>query len=312
MLNLRRFMVWALCSIFVCSGVAQAALLFQDDFENTSFSSKGWYDIGGGTLSTTEHVAGSVRSLECRLLQGESTCSGGTPGRHLFTETDAVYVSYYVKYSANWEGSNRSYHPHEFHVLTNIDDRFIGPSRTHLTAYIEQNEGTPRLQITDALNIDASRAGQNLVNVTELRGVSGCNGDGDGHGDGDCWVCGSNRCNEKIWLASRSYFQNTPGAFYKNDWHHVEVYFKLNSISNGKGVPDGVMQYWYDGTLIINDSHVLLRTGQHPTMKFNQFIIAPYIGDGSPVDQTMWIDNLTVMTSRPDNRPSPPTNLQVK
>jgi len=33
-------------------------------------------------------------------------------------------------------------------------------------------------------------------------------------------------------------------------------------------------------------------------MRFNQFIIAPYIGDGSPVDQTMWVDNLTVATSR--------------
>src|SRR6185436_3864566 len=38
----------------------------------------------------------------------------------------------------------------------------------------------------------------------------------------------------------------------------------------------------------------VIRTGQHPTMMFVQFLVAPYIGDGSPVDQTMWVDDLLV------------------
>ena len=44
----------------------------------------------------------------------------------------------------------------------------------------------------------------------------------------------------------------------------------------------------------------MIRTGEHPDMKFNQFLLAPYIGCGSPVEQTMWIDDLTVATCRPD------------
>jgi hypothetical protein len=43
----------------------------------------------------------------------------------------------------------------------------------------------------------------------------------------------------------------------------------------------------------------MLRTGQYPDMKFNQFMIAPWIGDGSPVDQTFWVDDLTIATLRP-------------
>jgi len=31
-------------------------------------------------------------------------------------------------------------------------------------------------------------------------------------------------------------------------------------------------------------------------MKFNQFLLAPYIGNGSPEKQTMWIDDLTIST----------------
>jgi len=298
--------------ICFCPAYVIAAPLFQEDFENTNYSSRGWYDSNGGTLSAIEHISGSTNSFECKFLQGGTVCSGGTLGRHLFTETDSVYVSYYVKYSSNWQGSNKPYHPHEFMILTNLDGQYQGPSRSHLTTYIEQNEGTPRLQITDALNIDVTQVGQDIVNLTEQRGVSGCNGDSDGYGPGACWVCGSNRCNEKVWLAPSVFFQDTQGAYYKNDWHHIEAYFKLNSIFNSKGVADGVMQYWYDGNLIINHNNVMLRTGQYPLMKFNQFIVAPWIGDGSPIEQIMWIDNLTVMTSRPDAGPAPPTNLQVQ
>jgi len=64
-------------------------------------------------------------------------------------------------------------------------------------------------------------------------------------------------------------------------------------------VPDGVLQYWFNGTLVIDRHDVMLRTGARPALSFAQFIIGPYIGVGSPVDQYMWIDNLTIATSRP-------------
>ena len=62
---------------------------------------------------------------------------------------------------------------------------------------------------------------------------------------------------------------------------------------------NGIVRYWFDGRLVLEHTNVLFRTGAHPTMRFNQLLIAPYIGDGSPVDQTMWVDDLTVATARP-------------
>jgi len=44
---------------------------------------------------------------------------------------------------------------------------------------------------------------------------------------------------------------------------------------------------------------VLFRAGARTSINFHQFIIAPYIGAGSPVDQYMWVDNLTVATAKP-------------
>src|SRR5438046_745895 len=89
-----------------------------------------------------------------------------------------------------------------------------------------------------------------------------------------------------------------PGPGYKGDWLFVEAYFKLNAIQSGKGVANGIIRYWFDGKLVIERTNVLMRTGAHASMKFNQLAIAPWIGDGSPADQTMWVDNLTIATDR--------------
>jgi hypothetical protein len=100
-----------------------------------------------------------------------------------------------------------------------------------------------------------------------------------------------------VWDCDSVYFRDEQGAYYKNDWHHVEAYFKLNNIVAGKGIPDGKIRYWYDEKLLISYDDILFRTAQFPDMKLNQFLIAPYIGDGSPIEQTMWIDELTVATA---------------
>jgi hypothetical protein len=297
-----------------------ADVLFSESFEDSNLTSRGWYDSAGVTLSTSEHISGSVRSIEYKFDQGVSTPVSGRILRKKFAETDSVYLGYYVKYSANWEGSNRPYHPHEFYVLTNLEDDYAGPAYTHLTAYVEQNEGKPLLSIQDGKNIDETRVGTNLKDITEARAIAGCNGDSDGYGIGDCYPSldvpdGSVHWNGKAWRADQIYFKDAVGPYYKNDWHFIEVYFKLNSIQNGKGIADGQIKYWFDGTLIINHENVMLRTGQYPNMKFNQLIIAPYIGDGSPVPQTFWIDDLTIATSKsapaPDKKPSPPAGLRI-
>jgi len=110
--------------------------------------------------------------------------------------------------------------------------------------------------------------------------------------------------NDKELSAPQVFFQPAPGPGYKGDWNHVEVYLQINSVVGGVGVADGVMQYWFNGALAIDRHDILFRTGARPNINFHQFLIAPYIGDGSPVDQYMWIDDLTVATGRLASPPS--------
>lgn len=296
-------------------------ILIQEDFESTNFGSRGWYDTTGGTLSTTEKFSGA-RALECRFTLGGTNCSGGTPGRHLFTDSESVYIAYYIKHSTSWVGSGQSFHPHMFYFLSDLDGTYSGPAYNFLDAYIENIGGKPAFLIQDGKNIDETRVGQNLVNVTENRAVAGCNGDSDGYGNGDCYQSGSVHWNGKRWLAGQVYFNSTVGSpYYKGDWHLVEAYFKLNSIVGGKGAKDGIIRYWYDGALIMEHTDIAIRTGAHPTLKFRQLLVAPYIGSGSPADQTFWIDDLMIATGRPATppvppgsgatAPSPPANLRI-
>jgi hypothetical protein len=297
----------AIAMLGTISIVGQSTTLINEGFNDSSLSARGWYD-GALGITTSEKYSGSA-AMECRFAQGGTGCSNGTAMRRLFTATESVYVSFYIKHSSNWVGSGRAYHPHMFLLMTNVDTSYIGPAYTHLTGYIEHPNGVPNLGIQDGRNIDESRVGQDLTNVTEQRSVAGCNGDSDGFGNGECYSAGAGvHWNGKKWTpAGQVYFNSTPGsARYKGDWHLVEAYFRLNSIVNGKGAKDGFLQYWYDGSLIIDRQNVVLRTAANSTMRFNQVQIAPYIGDGSPAAQTFWVDDFVVATARPAVPPVPP------
>ncbi len=284
-------------------------IFFQEAFEDALLAERGWYDNTKLSLASPGHAPSSKRAVEFKFLKGGKMPLSGGAIRKRFNPSESVYVSFWVKYGANWEGSNKPYHPHEFLILTNLDGDWTGPAYTHLTAYIEQNEGMPLLGLQDGRNIDPTRLKQDLRGITENRATSGCNGapPEERASTISCYRVGKDDWNGRDWRAGgapnshggKVYFQDTPGPFYKGDWHLVEAYFKLNSIIAGKAVSDGVLRYWFDGLLVIEHNRVALRTGAHPQMKFNQFLIGPWIGDGSPVEQTFWVDDLTVADERP-------------
>ncbi len=283
---------------------AQSVLLFED-FETGNFAAKGWYDGFPDQRTTAEFKNGS-HSFEGNFKKGALTSGAG---RHLFTPTEKVYISYWVKYSSNWVGSGVGYHPHEWNILTNEDDIYRGPADSYLTAYIEQNAGKPILALQDSRNVDPgcillnnnSFVGCNgsfiSYSYTENRSVCSCNGIRGYLDRKDCFAStGSSHgyYSSRSWDADSVYFRNETGPYYKNNWHFVEAYFELNTIMNGKGLPNGKIRYWYDRKLLISSDSILFRTAVHPNIKFNQLLYGPYIGVGSPVDQTWWVDDLTV------------------
>ena len=277
-------------------------LLFHEDYEDANIASRGWYDNTNVQLSTTEHIAGSTASAQYHFLAGATGPTSGDAQRHKFTASNSVYISYSVKYSSNWVGSGQTYHPHEFYLLSTLDGDYDGPSDNYMTIYVEQNYqngGKPVIAMQDNLSINSSYGAlpHNLIGVTENRSTGGCNGLAESNMYSECFDAGSNWYNYKQ-VSGPVEFQPSPGTGYKNNWNFVEAYVQLNTIVNGIGQANGVIQYWFNGSLIIDRHDILFRTGYRPTLQFNQLIVAPYIGDGSPVDQSMWVDNLRIATGR--------------
>jgi hypothetical protein len=222
-------------------------------------------------------------------------------------------MSYWVKYSANYVGSGVGYHPHEWNILTNKDWAYQGPADTYLTAYVEQHAGRPLLALQDSRNVDPGcillnnnsfvgcNGDFNSYAFTENRSVCSCNGLVGEVDRRDCFSsAGSSHgyYSARAWAADSMYFRNEPGPYYKNDWHQVEVLFEMNAIENSVGIPNGKIRYWLDGQLLINSDSILFRTAANADMQFNQLFYGPYIGVGSPVDQTWWVDELIIADDR--------------
>jgi hypothetical protein len=284
---------------------------FRERFEDANFASRGWYDGPAGRISTAEHAPGSTSAYECAFAPRAMSCTHGKPSRHQFPPSESVYASFWLKFSPNWVGSGRAYHPHMFHFINDLDDDRVGPARTHLTTYTEVVNGRAVLALQDAKNVDLDCILRNndtfvgcggnfrTYRFTEDRSVNACNGlIGDLQGR-DCFPTGDN-----TWYSSRSWsspdaFVDAAGPTYKADWHFVEVYFAMNSVRNGVGVPDGKIRWVQDGRTLIASDRILMRTGRHATLRFDQFAMLPYIGPGSPAAQSFWVDDLTVATARP-------------
>jgi hypothetical protein len=292
-----------------------ATTFLQEGFETSNMSSRGWFD--GSTMAIdTSNCHGGNGCAKWTWATGQSKATGVSTYRYLMTPSDDIVVDFWWKFNTDWVGSGEAYHPHLIlipsDVDVNADGAYMGLAQCYLDTYIETGNGTngltPRAGIQDALNINYSYGTlpNNLISVTENRDVAGCNGNMPGSDLGDIHDCYSNGdgtySNGRLFSGSSN--------FVKGQWQHVVVHFRMNSVVGGIGQHDGILNMSLDGTTIINKTNVLYRTGAHPTMKWEEFVIAPYMtgsNGGSPQTQTMWMDDLAVSNSAGSGDTTPPS-----
>jgi hypothetical protein len=290
------------------AGETSGVTLFQENFDNNSFSSRSWYD--NTTHGTVVSGGQSGNCLQWAWAQGATQPTNGGSMRKKFTPTDSLYVSFYVKFQSGWRGSQQAYHPHMILIPSDLDSDYTPLANNYLNTYVEFVADTgspytirPLLALQDEMRVNTSNGTlpRNLTAITENRSVAYCNTPVPAGATGTCYA-DNPYYSANTWKASTS-------SVSTNSWHHVEVYFKMNTISGGKGQSNGIMQEWIDGSQVINHSDVLYRTNQDATKKWAQFVLAPWIGDGSPIAQTMWLDELTVTTAPPTPALPTPTGF---
>lgn len=251
-----------------------AGLLFRENFDDFQLLRRGWYDGNRFRISRARPFSGSG-CLEYAWRTRGRVPSSSSGIRRLFQPTDTVYLRFRIRLSKNWGWSGRPYHPHLVHFMTTENGKFHGPAASHLTVYIEPQNGRLRLAAQDIQNKDAPHG----LTQGALRG--GFNG---------------------------KFYDSSDRLFTDDKWHAVEAMFKLNSLNRGADRPnaDGIVRGWFDGKQVVNRTDVILRSTDFPKMKFNQFLSTPYFGPGLlPHAQTLWIDELVVATRRIKAAPKP-------
>jgi hypothetical protein len=154
------------------------------------------------------------------------------------------------------------------HFMTTENTKYHGPAGSHLTVFIEPQNGKLRL------------AAEDIQNKDQPHGLT----QGPLGGGYNAMVYDS----EEV-------------LFDDDRWHCVEALFQLNSLDLKADKPnaDGIVRGWFDDKLVIDRTNVVLRSTNFPTMKFNQFLLTPYFGPGLlPHAQTLWIDELAVGRNR--------------
>jgi hypothetical protein len=244
-----------------------AGLLFSESFDDDGLLGRGWYDGSRLTISHEHPVAGAG-CMEYRWEEGGTSPANSSGFRHLFEPTEAVYLRFYLRLSPGWGWSGRSYHPHLIDFLTTANPQYQGPASSHLTVTVEPAGGKLRIGAADNQNADAPHG----PSQGPLRG--GYNG---------------------------NHYDSAEVLFKDSEWHLVEAMVKLNSLDREKDQPnpDGQVRGWVDGKLVTERTDVIFRTTDFPDMKFNQFLLVPYFGQGLlPHAQTLWVDELAVATER--------------
>jgi hypothetical protein len=294
---------------------AGASTLFTESFEDANFAARAWYDnIHHGMIMPGGK---SGNCLQWAWTAGQTTPVNGGALRKKFAPTETLYVSLYVKFQATWRGSQKPYHPHIVLFPSNLDGDYCPLANNYLNTYLEfisdtVSPNTIRISagIQDSLRVNTAYGSppNNLTETTENRSVAHCNGCKAGAD------CGMGICYDGGGWYSAYAWKSANNPVPKDQWVHIEAYYRMNTIRSNVGGADGVMQMWIDGVNVFNLGRVIYRTKQDETKKWAQFVLAPYIGDGSPISQTMWLDELAVGTESPYGNPmsiSPPTGLRI-
>ncbi len=303
------FIIFSTMFIQPCVGYAVTGIpvkdtkIMSESFENNSWTSRGWYD---GTNSTGVTSGGhSGNALKWTFRESDTRPAQFSVLRQSFTDTDEFLLEYYLKFDAGWRGSGKTYHPHFLHIISSEDSNYQGFARSNSNLYFEAvaKQSSPFInypviahQDMYRTNSSAGNVPNNLITTTENRSANHCNTPSSlsGATGGNCYKSGDGWYSANLWNSATV---NIPAA----TWTKITVHIKHNTFTNGVGNFDGIMKLWVEDTLAISSTNVLYAAGAYEGAKWDKVALAPYIGDGSPIVQTMWIDELSLWTVASDN-----------
>jgi len=253
-----------LLALTLLASATNAAILFQEDFEDEKLAARGFIDIAKWGEGKSLSIAGSPevkantgqRCLKIRYAQGDT---GGWV-HHLFPGVREVYCRYYRLFPADWEWP-KGYGPHDTLLYAG---RFNVPTDTDLSVYL-----------------DFWKSAETYVRVATARQKWGYGGYGE-------------LLRKYGGVANRTPYNVGPAdRVLPGQWHCVEYYARLSD----PGVENGCLRLWVNGKLVSELDGIPLVDEQHGGILFDRWMLGPYFHGGSHKEQCNYLDSLVVGTS---------------
>lgn len=247
------------------SGAGTADTLFMEDFESGTLSA--WPD--GVDLNRQRVVTGATAQSGSRYL--EVTYPAGSDGgwltRFFMPGYDSLYVSYYVRFSPDWQGGTKLigfYGARTDNQWSAAGKAGTCPQGTDffMALVVTEETGNPGPTRFYTYHPDMTR---------EPDGIT-------------CWG--------RYGDGTETYVP--PLALTPGVWHHLEFMVKLNA----PGESNGIQRLWIDGTLRGTWTGLQFRSSSVLRLNAVQLTFNRGIA-GGPTSQTLWVDNLLVATTRP-------------
>jgi len=287
-------------------------IVLAESFDSAiSEGTRGWYDVVDPDIGSYTAYAGAA----CTRHYFTTSAGGANRiGRHAITNSDEVYISFWIRHSANYVGASPlTYHPHLMNLLSDADHAlaggYTGGADAYLNFYIEEHYASGvklRLIVQDSRRIDNTAIGYDPGG--EDVSVGGANGNRDGTGVVDYYEDGAATTgwvNAKYW-DSDVILDDTE----KQNWHKYEIYIRLNSVVGGVAQYDGQIWARLDGAYVLNLPSLYLRSGDSPVTGFQQFTYLPFT-EYSSVNQYIYVDELEISAGAPSQLPSVETALSI-
>ncbi len=86
--------------------------------------------------------------------------------------------------------------------------------------------------------------------------------------------------------------------FERDRWYHIVQHVRLNTVADGKGQPDGVLQIWVDGRVAVDERAIVFRHTEKLKIDRMWFNVN-YGGGPAPEDYHLFFDEIVVHAGEP-------------
>jgi hypothetical protein len=241
-------------------------MLFAEDFESGTLAA--WEDgVDPGRQGVVTDSSAAQSGSHYLDVTYPAGGDGGWLTRFITPGTDSLYVSYYVRFPATWQGG------------TKLIALYGSPSDNRWGAFGRAGTCPNGTDFFAAMLITESEGSPGPTRFYTYYPAMAREPDGV-----TCW--GRYGDGSDIYLP--------PLTLTRGVWHHIEFWLKLNT----PGRNDGDQMFWLDGVQRGRWSGLQLRTS--PLLRLNAVQLTFNRGiKGGPTLQHLSVDHLVVTTGRP-------------